>query len=335
MPITLRFAPAALACLALVACDPVDEPLGDPFEEVDDASERFYVIGGFGSGRRLNTNHIEMHEFSEFDLTGAEHEGTELLWVRHDDGWGPIEVDPASIVVVGGALEADRADGMRLYHSDFNDSEWRVRTHTAQGPREYTLTVETGFHAPSNTPLYSFYYDLGFGEDRVSTCNEPDEGPELTAAVYRDINVDRWSGDMWEQADLLYIGCTNAAVGKASLWHYRPEAFGWWHPYPVEMFEAAVRMIRADFCGDGGSHTMPGTPVLVGDKMWINSYSSGNAIEEAVWGASGALCVDTPRGSGPFVVRPTCSNGSSPPVCPGGAHNAFHNDPNGWFVTAQ
>lgn len=332
-----RFVPFALvaASLSLPACDPLPEDLEEEIVE-DEHTERMYALGGFRSGRRLNTNHAGSHWFSELHLDGVSHEDTELLEVVHTDSWGvTMEVDRSSIVLIDGALEADRVDGMRLHHEDFSQTQWFIRVFDSGAFHYRELTVETGFDAPSGTPLYTFYWRRGEGEEWLPTCDMPDEGPELTAALYADLNVDEFSGDMWHQPRLLYIGCLAGAVGKTAVWNYDLDNLSMYTGEPIRMLEAAVRVVRADVCGDGISHTRPGTPLYVGDHMGINGFPPGGTVGEAVWGTEGVLCLDTPRGNGNSLARPTCPQWQNPniPMCTGGVEDAFFREPSAVYIT--
>jgi hypothetical protein len=69
-----------------------------------------------------------------------------------------------------------------------------------------------------------------------------------------------------------------------------------WHWQSLEPYhEACVRMLRADYCGDGLSHTMDGTQI----DAWDNTNTQQQTAEawsfEAEWGPSGAVCISETR----------------------------------------
>lgn len=306
---TQSFATALLPLsLAVTACA---HPRGgaEDFLEPDELSFR---SGTLMTGKRLNTNHKGDHWFDNIPLGGQEVDGVKLHHVEYIDSSSgfSMDVDIASIDVVDGQLHAQLTDGMEIIHEEFENTHWTLEIVSATEIVE--LTVDVSSDPSSNTPLYAFYYELGEGEERLPTCELPSEGPDVTAAVYRDLHVDE-DGFMSVANDVLYIGCINGAVGKASLWGYRPD-YGdfsdghWGERLPA--FEAAVRMIRADYCGDGVSHTQPGTPVYVEDDVGFNIGSG--PVSEAVWGIDGALCLDQPRISG---SSRTCASGAEIPLC--------------------
>lgn len=53
--------------------------------------------------------------------------------------------------------------------------------------------------------------------------------------------------------------------------------------------QACIRMLRADYCGDGKSWTVDGTVIDLYDNVGIQSQTTSWTID-AEWGASGALC---------------------------------------------
>ena len=346
MPSPTRSLAAAAVSLLLVsasACDPQPEAPPDAAELTtpDAAQPR---IGTFASGRRLNTNHVGNHFFSEFDLTGATHQDTRLVQVIYA---GTTDVLTDSLHVVDGELRGVAADGTVLHHAHFDATVWIMESDEID-PWGYpitvttTLHVETGWDAPSNTPLYTFSYETGTSEQEVYTCPLAGQGSELTAAVFDNLHVDEFSGAMSDRPNTLYIGCIAGATGKAATWHYKPYQLqaSYGLDLGLRLFEASVRMVRADYCGDGQSWTQPGTPLYIDDKLGANAaipvaalWGQPMPVSEAVWGLNGALCLDDPRVHGTII---SCGNGAWLWPCWGGAA-ALYADPNAgaWFRTAS
>jgi len=298
-----------LLLAAPLACDvaPDDSELGEPHVE----DRVLYAVGDLTTGRRLNTNHVGNHWFSELSvLPGVSHEGTELVSVEYIDPYGwPMSVEIPTIEVVNGELQAMLASGGWISHADFGQTLWTIRA----GSVDYELAVEVGrdIEGPlaSDTPLYTFYWQEVGGNEAgwLPTCLMETEEPSITAAVYKGLDVDDVTGEMSDtDPNILYIGCTAGAVGKASLWGYRPDYGnlpGAQGTDTLDAFVASVRMIRADYCGNGQSWTLPGTGVYVKDHMGIN-WGQG-ADDEAIWGMDGALCLENPRVN---LGAVTCAN---------------------------
>jgi hypothetical protein len=83
--------------------------------------------------------------------------------------------------------------------------------------------------------------------------------------------------------------------------------------------EAAVRMIRADYFGDGLTHTTNGNAIDVSDKWGIQTSDTTWPIE-AKWGPDGAVCLNTPRKL--FWSRGNMPKAASLPYC---THNGLAN----------
>ena len=61
-------------------------------------------------------------------------------------------------------------------------------------------------------------------------------------------------------------------------------------------FQACLRMVRADYCGDGRSWTKNGMTIDVYDDVGIQSPEKDSSMPfEAGWSPDGAVCVHHPR----------------------------------------
>ncbi len=343
-----------LLLLALpLGCDLELEAL--PIDEAsEDAEFRFAAVShvtDFTSGKRLNTSHSGTFFFSELHLGKLIHEGTRVAGVYYDVDPHPnyedyVEVDTATIDVIHGELEASLSTlGWTIHHHDFKDTLWVVETYAQDpygNPLWQTGTIELTIEVVDSPPRYVFYTEVAGDPEgsQYELCplkNGVGDELETEAVVFRGLNVDETPsptrGTMHQDEDLLYIGCTAGAVGKTAMWGYHlhnlQAAYGQWEG--MRRFEAAVRMVRADFCADGTSHTQPGTPVMVDDKMGINddipllTPVGQYPINEAVWGYDGAICLDTPRvAPGPLGIA--CQNGAVVTHCANGGYSEY-NDP--------
>jgi hypothetical protein len=108
----------------------------------------------------------------------------------------------------------------------------------------------------------------------------------------------RWTPDGGHLRDTaaFSITCASGAVGKCVRFGYRPwaEVAGrslWDH------HQACVRMLRADYGGDGTPHTRDGTLIDLFDGIGIQQPSAADSrlVFEAAWGPDGAVCVHRTR----------------------------------------
>ncbi|PCC74267.1 hypothetical protein SAMN02745121_04370 [Nannocystis exedens] len=126
--------------------------------------------------------------------------------------------------------------------------------------------------------------------------NEIDVGPmcwtEEGEADWVSLIEDVWwdpSGARNERPNTLTFACNRGAIAKAiHAWTYNV-----YHDAIVPYHQAAVRMIRADYCGDGEAFTEAGTMISWSDTLFHPDNGFGPI--EAVWDEHGAVCLNTPR----------------------------------------
>jgi hypothetical protein len=103
------------------------------------------------------------------------------------------------------------------------------------------------------------------------------------------------SGTHQSSTSQFTFGCTSAAIGKCVRLGYRP-----WQSYNGSSLEdyhqACTRMLRFDYCGNGGVHTADGTEIDVYDLLGINvQENSALMLFDAAWTPDGAYCVERQR----------------------------------------
>jgi hypothetical protein len=86
--------------------------------------------------------------------------------------------------------------------------------------------------------------------------------------------------------------CTGGAWGKCVRFGYKP-----WAKAPdgtpmAEAYNACVRLVRADYAGDGRGTTRNGQPIDIYDSLGVQAPANDPAYEfEAGFGPEGAVCV--------------------------------------------
>jgi hypothetical protein len=90
----------------------------------------------------------------------------------------------------------------------------------------------------------------------------------------------------------ILITCTGGAEGKCVRFGYKP-----WRTTPdgvslAPYYQACVRLVRADYGGDGIGHTRNGTPIDLFDRIGVqrDEIAPGMTLE-AAFGPGGAVCV--------------------------------------------
>ncbi|KFE63475.1 ADYC domain-containing protein [Hyalangium minutum] len=98
------------------------------------------------------------------------------------------------------------------------------------------------------------------------------------------------------------FACENGAIAKCVRWGYTP-----WESKDGrsmrELHQACTRMARADYCGNGRSHTREDTPLDIYDSLSVlartrelsSAWDPARASFEAAWTPDGAACLSRTR----------------------------------------
>lgn len=328
------FTLALLICPACVLEDDVDD---------DDAIDlRVIDATGISGGTVFNTPYLESALISELNQPmGEEHHHSWLAEMHLNDD---TAVD--HFLIVDGEIVA--VDPLGFAHSGaaLVDSIWRLMSPGKSPGRLLKIAALTYV---GKIPYYHFQNKLW--DDWTENCPPQTvdnvKGPGL-ARMLGGFSLDQSTGRIARKDGLSFIACTTGAVGKAVAWGYYDfglaiiEASGLTPPVestdPISpqklgpMLEAdtvhakgavsvadafkplelAIRVVRADYCYDGKSHTESGVRLLVEDVWGIRKPDAGTI--EAVWGADGLICAG--KGRRDFVFQDGCPKRLTPiPTC--------------------
>lgn len=316
----------AMALMSVAAATGCDEGYDEEDFGEGDVSDR--CIGSCG-GIKLNTFTFGKLEASELarDFTTI-HDGTRLASVRllcptNKDGkdyWRFAKAcqDKQTYFKLDEVWSAQgelrgKAAGSDFYGADFYKSQWYIVFYEgAQIKDKVTLTVnkyeeQPGFH------FYTFDYPNPINPKETSPACvdtlDPVTGQVVgtKAVAIEDIVVDTDTGVIDQKKDMIYIACVSGAVGKAVTWQYRP-----YDPQiGVNYFGAAVRVVRADYCGDGVSWTKVGNALQLTDKWGYSSFNNSPGPTEALWTEKGAACLGEPRWVGEYKYEDVVCNGQN------------------------
>ncbi|MEO1338503.1 MAG: ADYC domain-containing protein, partial [Myxococcota bacterium] len=137
----------------------------------------------------------------------------------------------------------------------------------------------------------SFSVSIGLDGQWTSLCSDS-EGDERRAiavpGVWKTISGEIGGGSWASERGAFSFACRNSSIEKCVRLGYGPEDkdfFG--RPYRLL---ACVRMLRADYCGDGQSWTTDGRLIEAWDDDDINSRTEPDWPREAGWTPEGASC---------------------------------------------
>jgi hypothetical protein len=134
------------------------------------------------------------------------------------------------------------------------------------------------------TALYTVFY-----RDKQQTWQNLCQATEKYEAKAIALQGSWDSTGAYQQGkNLVSFSCLNGAMAKCVRFGYKP-----WRAVDGQSLEdhhqACVRMVRADYCGNGIAHTKDGTPINVYDRLKIQTPDALPGMQfEAAWGVDGA-----------------------------------------------
>lgn len=167
--------------------------------------------------------------------------------------------------------------------------------------------------APVDT--YAFVYpDLGAALGSRNVCNgELTDLLATTATVLGGETYDLTTKTVHaDQSRWFTIACPGSAADKLRMLGYGPQSNfpGANHPATPDQRQATLKMITADYCGNGTSYTANGTRIQWDNADGTVSMAGSHGAVEAVWTKDGALCLESTRISGVQVAcnLPSCAS---------------------------
>lgn len=203
------------------------------------------------------------------------------------DGRTPERLAIASVGIEGTAFRIATNDGRVLRSPDLVGAVLGIRL----GGTERRIridSVSTDLSDP-DVLVHSISVEGSDGRWRP-LC---DAGPDGRRAGFPVAGRSRADGTLESgTGSEVEIVCTSGAQGKCLRLGYHPwEKLADGAPM-LPMFNACVRMMRADYAGDGTSNTRDGTRIEISDTAGINSAPSDPSVTfEAGWDERGAVCV--------------------------------------------
>jgi ADYC domain len=272
------------------------------------------------NGRNLNGRNLNGGMLNQ-TLVSVDYTGARLGEVRHGgkSAWRSGAFDA---VWLEGSVFHGWFRGQHLSGKDFTQAhflgnlgnggqvELRVEAVTpGTGERRSVWTYRVSYHEPADGRWYPICQDKsGRPVDAIAVAGRWD---------YRQ-GVPGLGGAKYDDPSAFTFACEGAAIAKCIRFGYEP----WASSGGVSLaahHQACTRLVRADYCGDGTSHTVDGQWVNLYDALGVQRDTEAWALE-AEWDTEGARC---------FTER----NRSSVPVsCPErpmktrcGAAEAFSN----------
>ncbi len=291
---TTQRALAAAVVLALAGCDDAALEPRDAPGDVDEGVATVPGVEGNGvllNSFRLNSFRLNSFRLNSFRLNGDP--GTDdfiQIIDAHVKGGHDIKrawLQGSELVVE--TNKHKKIGGKQLKHTRVT---FLVSEDGEETVREIKIKDVKPLHKGSDILLYDI--DLREGEHGKWEPLCVDSGGDAVDAV---LLADVWDPETGAKilprpADVVTVPCVDAALGKCVTWGYRPWAKKSGEPL-ADYHQACTRMVRADYCGDGVSHTQEGTLIHVLDQIGVELLDELVAfVVEAEWGPDGAVCLN-------------------------------------------
>ena len=197
-------------------------------------------------------------------------------------------VVPKSVEADASEFKVTLSDGRTLGSRDLVGARLVIAM-GGQAIRMRLDAVERDPEAKNGTVwLHTFSAEMADG----SWQNVCDAGPDGRQQGFPIAGRPRADG-MLEPAEpgVFELACTSGALGKCARFGYPPWGSAGGVPLR-EIYNACIRMVRADYCGNGEPTTKDGQRIDLYDDFGIQKHENEAAMDfEAGWTAEGAACV--------------------------------------------
>lgn len=281
----------SLSLISSMACDPEYNGYQEESEDASgDVALRELENNGIElNGFRLNGFRLNGFRLNGVSLTGELGGSISLLRIRLPNGvialssWledGNLYAMSPTLAVLSGAQLVGS-------HLDFRADDGYGHT------EDITVKINavTALAAGSSVLRYDFVVKTETGPWRAlcPDANGNQVGAVLLADVWSPLSGARLDPAPYGAAT---VACLDAALGKCVEWGYVP-----WQDVDGTSLrnyhQACTRAVRADYCGDGVSHTSDGTQIHVLDQLGIEQPEPNSTyVVEAEWGPDGAACLN-------------------------------------------
>ncbi|MBA3545979.1 MAG: hypothetical protein H0T76_05825, partial [Nannocystis sp.] len=195
-------------------------------------------------------------------------------------------------------------DGDDLVGAEFRLSAEGVDANNEPGVAPIVLRINDVYEDEDYDDI--LYYDLSFkhegSKEWTPLCVDENNEPLPVIPLRSYWNEE--TGDRIDDANVVTFACTSGVLAHCTQWGYRP----WAESTQCDKWEkgkkncddvslrdyhqACTRMARADYCGDGTTWTVAGTPIDISDHLspQIEKAETKWPIE-AEWNPNGAYCL--------------------------------------------
>ncbi len=207
----------------------------------------------------------------------------------------------------GSSLNGSSLNGSSLNGSSLNGSSLNGATYTGTLSNGMTIELQINDAATldgANSDVWTYVVTYNADDGWHPLCGYEDDGSARRALAVPGV-WDTTTGAWFDDGTQFTFACRKASIAKCVELGYKS-----WLGYGDHQ-HACVRMLRADYCGDGYSHTVNGTLINLYDDVGVQADTYDWQID-AEWTPDGALCFNHYRGS---TEMPACPEKYQPATC--------------------
>jgi len=265
--------------------------LSEPIHTSSNKQAEMELQGTQLQGIQLHGTQVQGMTMQGFQFAGATLDGAALANVRIENGELVAEQNQVTrhgADLVNAHLFA-HVQNLAASPPVTETVEYRITGVEAEDPR-YDPT-STG-----STFLYTLEQNVDGSGAWQTACSADADGRHAAiplAAIWDG------HGSRVESSSQFTFGCTTGVVAKCYRWGYRPWVTGYGNLATVHW--TCTRVARADYCGNGVSHTRDGTLINVWDTLpspgpiQARGQTPMGMLFEAGWRTSGAVCLSHAR----------------------------------------
>ena len=205
-------------------------------------------------------------------------------------------------------------NGISMNGSSMNGSTW---SGSLSNGDEIALRIDNATHgtgADEDVGFYAVSYQTADGWQPM--CGNDTNGqPILALSVAGTWNLQSGvagGGAYTPSSSEFTFACRGKTIAKCVEMGYKT-----WNGY-TDQLTSCVRLLRADYCGDGSPHTVNGTTLNLFDNVGVQADTEA-WTPEAEWTPNGARCISAHENTRAFRVaheaQQTCLNGHVIPTC--------------------
>jgi hypothetical protein len=263
--------------------DFMDSPSLDPDANVANGLKlNGFVINGFTvNGTALGGASLIGAKFTDMSLNGFP---VSDVWLSYGHLAGYVTDDSSDRIMYGADFAGVTLKGV------FSDQS------------EIPLVIDSVDELAAELETDNYFVSYQSTTGRQNLCGYDTLGQPI--AAYPLAGTWNAKASHVDDPDHFTFACRGTALAKCVDWGYKPwgtvteqaPTGGGSHQVSLApLHQACTRMVRADYCGDGVSHTQNGTTINVWDNFGIQTRDATNFSFEANWTVSGAANVAKPR----------------------------------------